>query len=148
MAAFAPRASLRMHMYMLSTGRHEHCHACSVNNTGLFLISTYPGAMAVQVRSLMDLGIGPESLPKKLRRLANGQSASGPRAAAQHEQQQQQQQRGAPLAAEGSLGRAPPPAVFASAPELASSLPSQGGASERGFEVLTVTMPWDCQRQC
>ena len=75
----------------------------------------------------MDLGIGPESLPRKLRRLASGTSVSGPRAAAQ---QQQQQQQGVDTGgAAGSLGRGPTAAALASAPELVSSLPTRGGAS-------------------
>lgn len=75
-----------------------------------------------QVRSLIDLGIGPESLPKKLRRLANGQAASEPRSAATA--QQQAGSGGAQRAVSGSLGCSPPPA-FASAPDMASSVPGR-----------------------
>ena len=86
-----------------------------------------PHMAGAQIRSLIDLGIGPESLPKKLRRLANGQAATDPRAAPAT--QQQAGSSGSQRAVSGSMGSFPPPA-FASAPDMASSVPSrQTGAA-------------------
>ena len=102
-----------------------HRAICSARSTSCRPLCSI---LAVQVRSLIELGIGPESLPKKLRRLASGQSVSGPRAMAQQAQQAQQQLQqhsDAPPDAASSFDQHLPAAGFASAPDLQ---PSRGGA--------------------